>query len=427
MQAAASPSIFAKLTKVDEEKRLVFGRAAEEAVDKSDEIMDYMSSKPHFQKWSADIAADTGGKNLGNVRAMHGKVAAGALTAINFNDAAKAVDVCAHIVDDAEWKKVLAGVYTGFSIGGSYIGEKKVEKADGRDVVRYTARPSEVSLVDRPCMTGAKFFDVQKADGSTVHVDFVEVTADELEVNGTPEEVAALASLMKTEGMNVGDLVKGLPAWLAAKKKGKDGKDATDPKADPEDAADGGDDEAAEKLAKAETDRLAKVETDAVDAMAKLGDDLFDALKKIGARNSKADAEKLAAIHDATLALGHACPSAADDDAEKLAKAETDRLAKVKADADAPLLKLVSDAVAPLQKLLDAQAAEIALLKSQPAAPTVRLRAVAKGEDVVVETTLAKVEPIITADGQKHEAGGLIKALHAQGGIALHLPHQLRG
>jgi hypothetical protein len=158
--------LFAQIRKVDEANRLVYGRAAQEVVDKADEVMDYESSKPYFQKWSDDVAKDTDGKSLGNVRAMHGKVAAGKLTGIDFNDTEKAIDVIAKVVDDAEWNKVLEGVYTGFSIGGSYIGKPSIEKMDGKDVKRYTASPNEVSLVDRPCIPTATFFEVQKADGT---------------------------------------------------------------------------------------------------------------------------------------------------------------------------------------------------------------------------------------------------------------------
>ena len=202
-------NLFAQIAKVDEEKRLVFGRAAEEAVDKADEIMDYMSSKPHFQKWSAEIAADTGGKNLGNVRAMHGKVAAGALKQIDFDDVGKTIDVCAHIVDDNEWKKVLGGVYTGFSIGGSYVGDKKVEKIADKNVTRYTAKPSEISLVDRPCMSGAKFFDVQKADGTLMKVQFAPVEEPpEVIVEGTADDVAALAKAMNDAGMSIKQVIE---------------------------------------------------------------------------------------------------------------------------------------------------------------------------------------------------------------------------
>ena len=178
--------LFAQIRKVDEEKRLVYGRAAEEVVDKSDEIMDYASSKPHFQKWSEEVAKDTDGKSLGNLRAMHGKVAAGKLTGIEFLDAEKAIDICTKVVDDAEWKKVLEGVYTGFSMGGAYVGEKTVEKMAGRDVTRYTAKPSEISLVDRPCIPTAKFFEVQKADGAIVKVDFKEPPAEDAVIAGTP-------------------------------------------------------------------------------------------------------------------------------------------------------------------------------------------------------------------------------------------------
>jgi hypothetical protein len=171
--------LFAQIRKVDEANRLVYGRAAQEVVDKADEVMDYESSKPYFQKWSDDVAKDTDGKSLGNVRAMHGKVAAGKLTGIDFNDTEKAIDVIAKVVDDAEWNKVLEGVYTGFSIGGSYIGKPSIEKMDGKDVKRYTASPNEVSLVDRPCIPTATFFEVQKADGTLSKVEFKEPVTEE--------------------------------------------------------------------------------------------------------------------------------------------------------------------------------------------------------------------------------------------------------
>jgi hypothetical protein len=209
--------LFAQIRKVDEEKRLVFGRAAEEVVDKSDEIMDYASSKPHFVKWSEDAAKDTSGASLGNVRAMHGKVAAGKLTAIDFNDAEKAIDICAKVVDDNEWKKVLEGVYRGFSVGGAYVGDKKVEKADGRNVARYTARPSEISLVDSPCIPTAKFFEVQKSDGTLAKVEFQQPAADaadaaDVTVNGTADEVAQLGKVMNEQGLSIADVIAKIAA-----------------------------------------------------------------------------------------------------------------------------------------------------------------------------------------------------------------------
>ncbi len=42
-----------------------------------------------YQKWSHTFASATDGKSLGNLRAMHGNVAAGKLFEIAFNDEAK--------------------------------------------------------------------------------------------------------------------------------------------------------------------------------------------------------------------------------------------------------------------------------------------------------------------------------------------------
>lgn len=165
--------IFLPLTKVDAVQRLVFGQITAEVVDKSKEILDYATSKPLFEKWSADTLAKTQAagtaESLGNVRAMHGAVAAGKLTAIDFNDSARTIDACAKIVDDAEWNKVIEGVYTGFSIGGSYA--LKWADPTHKGVTRFTADPAEVSLVDNPCVPTAHFSMV-KADGVTSEVAF---------------------------------------------------------------------------------------------------------------------------------------------------------------------------------------------------------------------------------------------------------------
>ena len=267
MTHVAQMQAFAQIRKVDEEKRLVYGRLAHESVDKADEVMDYASSKPYFQKWSADIAKDTGGQSLGNLRAMHGKVAAGKFVQVDFNDAEKAVDVVAKVVDDNEWKKVVEGVYTGFSIGGSYVGASKVEKVDGREVRRYTANPTEGSLVDRPCIPTAKFFEVRKADGTTLQKAFAgaepsEPAADVPEVSGTPEQLAQLGKMMNEHGLTLGDLVeKALPGFLKDKKKAGDKaheEGETSEEEDAEEAKKKADPEYAEKLAKAQTAALRK-------------------------------------------------------------------------------------------------------------------------------------------------------------------------
>ncbi|NTV01927.1 MAG: hypothetical protein HGB04_03965 [Chlorobiaceae bacterium] len=183
--------LFARLSKIDEAKREVWGIAVAEVPDKAKEIFDYQSSKPNFEKWSADVSADTDGASLGNLRAMHGKVAAGKLTSIEFDDENKQIEVVAKVIDDNEWQKVLEGVYTGFSIGGDYM--KKW--ADG-NLTRYTANPNELSLVDRPCVPTAKFYQVIKSDGTTEQ--------RELKV----EEDAPAGQIEKVDGAEDHDLKK---------------------------------------------------------------------------------------------------------------------------------------------------------------------------------------------------------------------------
>lgn len=232
--------LFAQITKVDQAKRLVYGIAAAEVADRSGEILDYAASKAHFQEWSASVSKDTDGKSLGNLRAMHGKVAAGKLTDLVFNDTAKQVEVCAKVVDDAEWRKVEEGVYTGFSIGGSYVKQwpdATLMKEDGKTpLTRYEARPSELSLVDRPCIPTAKFFQIQKADGSTAQVEFREQTTAELAVSLpivtkadldaaleviTEDDASEAVKAHVTERATALGLEKGLPPWLADKVKSK--------------------------------------------------------------------------------------------------------------------------------------------------------------------------------------------------------------
>ncbi|WP_213308193.1 DUF6582 domain-containing protein [Paraburkholderia sacchari] len=209
-----SLNLFARLTKVDEEKRLVYGRATDETVDRAGEIFDYASSKPFFEKWSADIAKATDGKSLGNLRAMHGNVAAGKLTTIDFNDGEKAIDICAKVVDDAEWNKVLEGVYTGFSIGGSYHKTWMDTEAKAR---RFTADPCEISIVDLPCNPSADFFSIHKADGSVMQKAFKapEVTADSFS-----DEVAALA---KNGDLTMAEMLEAIRIAKAKKEEGKYG------------------------------------------------------------------------------------------------------------------------------------------------------------------------------------------------------------
>jgi hypothetical protein len=390
-------NLFAQIRKVDEAKRLVFGRAAQEVADKSGEIMDYASSKPHFAKWSEDISKDTDGKSLGNVRAMHGKVAAGKLTEISFNDDDMAVDVCAKIVDDQEWKKVLEGVYTGFSIGGAYVGDKKVEKINGQDITRYTAKPSELSLVDRPCIPSARFFEVQKADGTLEKVDFA-AAEEEIEgvVEGTAEQVDQLTKLMADNGLDMGkvlevveaSLTKGFPpAEEAASEEEEDGTD-----------------EAKAKKAKRAAEEAEKLDATWGESLTKLEAAIAEVLTKADASISDEDKARVAAVQTAIASL------------TPVEKSEAATLQKLD---DSVLQKMVADAVAPLQKALDDAAAKITKLEAQPAPSKIKLRAISKGEDFELDLKKEEPTPIQDGHGEQHEAAGLIKMAHKQGGSPL--------
>jgi hypothetical protein len=162
--------LFMPLTKVvelDDGTVEVWGRAAAEEPDPRREIMDYAESKPLIKAWSDDAFAASGGKSLDNLRAMHNpRVAAGIVTGLNFLDEEKAIDAVAKVVDAEEIKKTKAGVYTGFSIGGSYA-----RKWQDGDYTRYAAQPSELSLADNPMIKSARFTLV-KVDGSEEEKDF---------------------------------------------------------------------------------------------------------------------------------------------------------------------------------------------------------------------------------------------------------------
>lgn len=156
-------SLFIPIRKVDEANRIVYGVMTAEVVDKSGEIFDYATGKAAIQAWSDEQAEISGGKSKGNVREMHGKIAAGKLTDIAFNDASQLVECAAYVSDEGSWTKVLDGTLTGFSIGGGYA--NRWADPDQPGVKRYTPKITEVSLVDNPCV-GIATFEVVKADGS---------------------------------------------------------------------------------------------------------------------------------------------------------------------------------------------------------------------------------------------------------------------
>lgn len=162
---------FIPMTKVDLAQRLVFGVMAAEMPDRSGEIMDWETGKAAIQKWSDGISSTTGGESLGNIRLMHGKVAIGKLVKLDFDDEARKVNVCVKVVDDAAWNLVEERVLTGFSMGGGYA--KRWPDPEKPALKRYTPLVSELSMVDSPCIPGAVFCDMLKADGTVERVELL--------------------------------------------------------------------------------------------------------------------------------------------------------------------------------------------------------------------------------------------------------------
>jgi hypothetical protein len=163
-------AMFVPLAKADAAQRLVYG-SIDETPDRAREIMDYATAKPAFQAWSEGLFKASGGKSFGNVRAQHDmKKAAGVLREISYDDDAKRISFAAHIVDDQEWAKVEAGVYTGFSPGGSYAKRWADTSISGHH--RYTPKVGELSIVDVPCIPSGTFTMV-KADGAEEAIPFV--------------------------------------------------------------------------------------------------------------------------------------------------------------------------------------------------------------------------------------------------------------
>lgn len=126
--------LFAAISKVDEENRMVWGYASTGARDSQDEIVTQDAIKGAWDDYM----------QFANVREMHQPSAVGVVKEYTFDD--NGVFIGTHVVDDAAWTKVMAGVYKGFSIGGKKL-------PGGYDPITKTItalKLTEISLVDRP-------------------------------------------------------------------------------------------------------------------------------------------------------------------------------------------------------------------------------------------------------------------------------------
>lgn len=136
--------VFAPITRVDKEERIVEGYCYVNAV-----VGDGINlTRKSMEAATADYM------KWGAVRAMHQPVAAGQAKAVQWDD--KGALLRAHITDDAEWAKCVDGTYKGFSVGVNPVimrGNKTVE-------VQWI----ENSLVDRPFDADATML-IARAEG----------------------------------------------------------------------------------------------------------------------------------------------------------------------------------------------------------------------------------------------------------------------
>jgi len=146
---------FLPIAKIDEEKRMVWGLASDETPDAEDEVTDYAATKAAVAEW----------QEWANIREMHGPSAVGVAQEVVLDDATKSLWIGVKVVDDTAWRKVIEGVYKGFSIGGKAL-RKVSEVVNGRLVRRIVDYILiEISLVDRPANPSARFSLIKREGG----------------------------------------------------------------------------------------------------------------------------------------------------------------------------------------------------------------------------------------------------------------------
>jgi Caudovirus prohead serine protease len=125
-----SLQFYVPISKIDKERRMVWGYASTPSLDLQGERVALDAIKaalPDYMAW-------------GNIREMHQPSAVGVAKEANVDD--KGLFVGSKIVDDDAWNKCLEGVYKGYSIGG--------ERLEKKDDTITALKLLEISLVDRP-------------------------------------------------------------------------------------------------------------------------------------------------------------------------------------------------------------------------------------------------------------------------------------
>ena len=142
-----------------------FGTMCAVERDQDGEQIQWEGTKRAVSDWSSGMASVTGNKNFGNIRGQHDSGSAiGCLVEPPIIDEKrKRILVHGKVIDPVAKEKLLAGVYSGLSIGGNYQHRKQLPNG----TVEYIPRLAECSLVDKPCSPSC-VLSVTRADGSVL-------------------------------------------------------------------------------------------------------------------------------------------------------------------------------------------------------------------------------------------------------------------
>jgi HK97 family phage prohead protease len=406
--------LYAEITKIDRERRMVFGYASTEALDSQGEVV----------RKEAIEAALPDYMRFANIREMHQPSAVGVAKEAAIDG--KGLYLAARIVDDEAWRKVTEGVYKGFSIGGRVTDRDRAQKH-----VITGVELMEISLVDRPANPEA-VIELYKAAprppqqiwdcGTAGHRHLVKAEAvrcieragaSASAARAAPPPPPAGAALALTKGMTDVQNFAGILAEIdrlctaAAAEAASEGDDSAMPaklRAWLDDGARLLRAMVAEETGELTAEDDEEVSEDAVMAPVQPAlastkaalDGALDLLAKIGARHSRADLERVQKLHDTAVELGADCPAAEKRDT-----------------AAEPLLRQVADLTKRLA-IIEAQ--------PMPAKGVTKIVAIAKEQDAggagaAAETMDAFVARLaaMTPDKRSHE---LTK-------LALRLPQRL--
>jgi phage head maturation protease len=381
---------FVPFAKLDPEKRMVYGYASTEALDSQGERV----SK------DAIAAALPDYMRFANIREMHQLSAVGKTKQADLDE--KGLYLAAKIVDDDAWKKVKEEVYSGFSIGG--------RKTSTQDNTVTALQLTEISLVDRPANPEC-VIELAKVAGPAIETGPVTASPERAQAARPPSpadraapasaplgshavppvakadevkkgmyQVARLAALIdaldelqhsteweaEAEGdaSPIPDELKAACASLCAVLRGMVAEETAEIEADKE------------AVAKASGDGLSGAETKQTKETKQTVPLPSADLLKAGARHSKADMERVQAIHDNSAGLGADCGGGKADAGGELAKA-TEILTKVHND-----LAKANESLAKVVAENDTLKKRVEELGKLPAPPKGALKAIEKADDV---------------------------------------------